>query len=101
MFRSSACRRTAKLIPQLLLLCKGLDVGLNFVDVPIFFERCRNSTLAVWIMNLPTVCSVKTKIKTYIILDRVLMRLGVGNCFSCIIIFVEHLMGLLSVDSSW
>jgi hypothetical protein len=41
------------------------------------------------------------KIKTYIILDIVLMRLGVRNRFSCIIIFVEHVMGLLSVDSSW
>ncbi|MGK3743514.1 MAG: hypothetical protein ACI90V_010372, partial [Bacillariaceae sp.] len=30
-----------------------------------------------------------------IILDRVLMRLGVGAHFSCFIIFVEHVMGLL------
>ena len=39
------------------------------------------------------------KIYNYQILDRVLMRLGVGKRFFCIIIFVEHVMGLLSVDS--
>jgi hypothetical protein len=52
--------------------------------------------------NNGKVATLSPKIKTHIILGRVLMRLGVWNRFSCIIIFVEHVMvGLLSVDSSW
>jgi hypothetical protein len=63
--------------------------------------KTRDLTVAMLIKENSNHDCARNKIKTYIILDRVLMRLGVWNRFSCIIIFVEHVMGIPSVDSSW